>query len=70
MNRGQVYTVSAVNQYIKMMFQREEALAVVFVKGEISNCKYHSSGHIYFTMKDADGTINAIMFAGLFFLKR
>ena len=52
MNRGQVYTVSAVNQYIKMMFQREEALAVVFVKGEISNCKYHSSGHIYFTLKD------------------
>lgn len=64
MNRGQVYTVSAVNQYIKMMFQREEALAVVFVKGEISNCKYHSSGHIYFTLKDASSAISCVMFAG------
>lgn len=36
----------------------------ISIKGEVSNCKYHSSGHIYFTMKDADGTINAIMFAG------
>ena len=36
----------------------------ISIKGEVSNCKYHSSGHIYFTMKDADGTINAVMFAG------
>lgn len=36
----------------------------ISIKGEVSNCKYHSSGHIYFTMKDANGTINAIMFAG------
>lgn len=36
----------------------------ISVKGEISNCKYHSSGHIYFTIKDASGTINAVMFAG------
>ena len=36
----------------------------LFVKGEVSNCKYHSSGHIYFTLKDSKGTINCIMFAG------
>ena len=36
----------------------------ISVKGEISNCKYHTSGHIYFTIKDAAGTISAIMFAG------
>ena len=36
----------------------------ICIKGEVSNCKYHSSGHIYFTMKDATGTLNAVMFAG------
>ena len=36
----------------------------ISIKGEVSNCKYHSSGHIYFTLKDRTGTINAIMFAG------
>ena len=36
----------------------------VLVKGEVSNCKYHSSGHIYFTLKDAKGTISCVMFAG------
>ena len=36
----------------------------LFVRGEVSNCKYHSSGHIYFTLKDAKGTINCVMFAG------
>lgn len=36
----------------------------LFVKGEVSNCKYHSSGHIYFTLKDAKGTVGCVMFAG------
>ena len=36
----------------------------LYVKGEVSNCKYHSSGHIYFTLKDAKGTIGCVMFAG------
>ena len=39
-------------------------LQSVFVRGEVSNCKYHSSGHIYFTLKDAKGTIACVMFAG------
>lgn len=39
-------------------------LQAVLVKGEVSNCKYHSSGHIYFTLKDSKGTMNCVMFAG------
>ena len=64
MNRGQVYSVSAINRFIKDMFSNEYALSVVFVKGEISNCKYHSSGHIYFTLKDAASSLACVMFAG------
>lgn len=64
MNRGKVYSVSSVNQYIKNMFLREYALSVVFVKGEISNCKYHSSGHIYFSIKDESSQLTCVMFRG------
>lgn len=64
MNRGNVYSVSSVNQYIKNMFSREYALSVVFVKGEISNCKYHSSGHIYFSLKDEHSQLTCVMFRG------
>ena len=64
MNRGKVYSVSSVNQYIKNMFLREYALSVVFVKGEISNCKYHSSGHIYFSIKDENSQLACVMFRG------
>lgn len=59
-----VYTVGQVNTYIKNMFAQDFLLHRVCVKGEISNCKYHTSGHIYFTLKDATGTIGGIMFAG------
>ncbi|MBE5905275.1 MAG: exodeoxyribonuclease VII large subunit [Lachnospiraceae bacterium] len=59
-----VYSVSQVNRYIKNMFSQDFLLNKLYVKGEISNCKYHTSGHIYFTLKDASGTINVIMFAG------
>ena len=64
MKRGKVYSVSSVNQYIKNMFSNEYALSVVFVKGEISNCKYHSSGHIYFTVKDEGSQLACVMFRG------
>lgn len=64
MNRGQVYSVSGINRFIKDMFSNEYALSVVFVKGEVSNCKYHSSGHIYFTLKDAASSLPCVMFAG------
>ena len=46
------------------MFTQDYLLQSLFVKGEVSNCKYHSSGHIYFTLKDPKGTINCVMFAG------
>ena len=59
-----VYTVTQVNAYIKNMFTQDYMLQSLFVKGEVSNCKYHSSGHIYFTLKDSKGTMNCVMFAG------
>ena len=59
-----VYTVGQVNTYIKRMFSQDFALANICVKGEISNCTYHSSGHIYFTLKDKTGVISAVMFKG------
>lgn len=59
-----VYSVSQVNAYIKNMFSQDFALSRIFVKGEVSNCKYHTSGHIYFTLKDGLGAMQAVMFAG------
>ena len=59
-----VYTVAQVNSYIKNMFTQDFLLQSILVKGEVSNCKYHSSGHIYFTLKDAKGAIACVMFAG------
>ncbi len=59
-----VYTVAQLNTYIKNMFMQDFLLNFLYVKGEVSNCKYHSSGHIYFTLKDRKGTIACVMFAG------
>lgn len=59
-----VYTVGQINSYIKNMFSQDFLLQRLSVKGEVSNCKYHSSGHIYFTLKDRVGTISCVMFAG------
>jgi exodeoxyribonuclease VII large subunit len=61
---GQAYTVTEINQYIKNMFMRDRILNQIYVKGEVSNCKYHTSGHIYFTLKDAQGQLACVMFAG------
>lgn len=58
-----VYTVSQVNAYIKNMFAQDFALNRISIQGEVSNCKYHTSGHIYFTLKDGLGAIQAVMFA-------
>ena len=60
---GSIYTVSQVNSYIKNMFTQDFALNKISVKGEVSNCKYHPSGHIYFTLKDGGSQIGAVMFA-------
>lgn len=59
-----VYTVTQINLYIKDMFARDYALNRIYVKGEVSNCKYHTSGHIYFTLKDSQGQMACVMFAG------
>lgn len=59
-----VYTVKQVNAYIKNMFTQDYMLSRIYVKGEVSNCKYHTSGHIYFSLKDESGTIACVMFAG------
>ena len=58
------YTVTQVNAYIKNMFSQDFLLKAITVKGEVSNCKYHSSGHIYFTIKDTGGSIACVMFQG------
>ena len=58
-----VYSVSQVNAYIKNMFAQDFALSRISIKGEVSNCKYHTSGHIYFTLKDGLAAIQAVMFA-------
>ncbi|MDU6265058.1 MAG: exodeoxyribonuclease VII large subunit [Anaerocolumna aminovalerica] len=59
-----VYSVTQVNLYIKNMFIRDYTLNNIYVKGEVSNCKYHTSGHIYFTLKDGQGQMACVMFAG------
>jgi len=59
-----VYSVTQINGYIKNMFAQDFALNRISIKGEVSNCKYHTSGHIYFTLKDKASSISAVMFAG------
>lgn len=59
-----VYSVAQVNRYIKNMFAQDFMLNRIYVKGEVSNCKYHTSGHIYFSLKDESGAIACVMFAG------
>lgn len=59
-----IYSVGQVNAYIKNMFAQDFMLRQISIKGEVSNCKYHTSGHVYFTIKDAQGAMRAVMFAG------
>lgn len=59
-----ICSVGQVNAYIRNMFAQDFALRMISVKGEISNCKYHRSGHIYFTLKDAQSSISCVMFSG------
>ncbi len=59
-----VYSVSQVNRYIKSLISEDYFLSRIYVRGEVSNCKYHTSGHIYFTLKDREGAIPCVMFAG------
>ena len=58
------YTVGQVNSYIKNMMATDPFLGNIYVKGEASNVKYHSSGHIYFSIKDETGAVACVMFRG------
>lgn len=57
-----IYAVSQVNEYIKAMFERDEALGALFIRGELSNYKVYPSGHHYFTLKDEGGALRCVMF--------
>lgn len=59
-----IYSVGQINTYIKNMFQGDYLLSGLYMKGEVSNCKYHSSGHIYFSLKDETGAMACVMFKG------
>ena len=56
-------TVSALNRYLKAKIDADTQLQKILIKGEISNFKHHSSGHLYFTLKDEQSRINAVMFS-------
>jgi exodeoxyribonuclease VII large subunit len=56
--------ISAVTRYIKRLFENDGNLQEVWVKGELSNVKMHSRGHLYFTLKDENSRVSAVMFAG------
>ena len=63
MNNNQRYlTISVINRYLKDQFDRNEHLRTVYLKGEISNFKGHTTGHLYFCFKGENSRINAIMF--------
>ena len=59
-----VYTVGQVNNYIKNIITQDYMLKTITIRGEVSNCKYHSLGHIYFSLKDETGSLPAVMFKG------
>lgn len=60
--RDGALSVGEVNRYLKLLMDNDALLSSVCVRGEISNLKYHSSGHLYFTLKDEEGEISAVMF--------
>ena len=62
--RDNTLTVGELNRYVKMLMDKDALLSAVSVRGEISNLKYHSSGHLYFTLKDNDAAIRCVMFRG------
>lgn len=57
-----IISVGQVNSYIKHLFDNDYVLKNLWISGEISNCKVHSSGHVYFTLKDSDSAINCVLF--------
>lgn len=64
LNRSDAFCVSQLNAYIKMLLEGSSALQDIWVQGEISGSKLYSSGHLYFSLKDTDSVISAVMFKG------
>ncbi|WHY70384.1 exodeoxyribonuclease VII large subunit [Fictibacillus enclensis] len=64
MQNDRYVTISSVTRYIKRVFEEDQNLNNVWVRGELSNVKRHSRGHLYFTLKDEHSRVNAVMFAG------
>lgn len=58
-----IFSVTQINSYIHRIFESDYALKKIYLKGEVSNCKYHSSGHIYFTLKDEKSSLRCVMFS-------
>ena len=63
MKERRILTVGELTRYIKMKLEQDPVLTDVWVRGEISNFKHHTSGHMYFTLKDGTSLIRAVMFA-------
>ncbi len=63
-DKNNIWTVSQLSNYIKEVFDTDPNLKQVMVKGEISNFHHHSSGHMYFTLKDKNSQLSAVMFKG------
>ncbi|MCG0277625.1 MAG: exodeoxyribonuclease VII large subunit [Thermanaeromonas sp.] len=64
LNRQRVLSVSEINLYIKELLDKDARLSNVWVTGEISNLKWHSSGHLYFSLKDRAAALRCVMFQG------
>lgn len=64
MRPNQVWSVTELNRWIKHVLESDPRLADVWIRGEISNFVHHTSGHMYFTLKDRDAKIKVVMFAG------
>ena len=64
MSRPDAFRVGQLNEYIKMLLEGNPNLNDIWVQGEISGAKLYSSGHLYFSLKDTDSVISAVMFKG------
>ncbi|MBU3805262.1 MAG: exodeoxyribonuclease VII large subunit, partial [Candidatus Cellulosilyticum pullistercoris] len=60
--KRKIVSVWEVNQYVSRLIEEDYTLNDLWLQGEVSNCKYHHSGHVYFTIKDARASIQAVMF--------
>lgn len=63
MAEQRIYSIKDLNRYIRMKLESDQVLSDVWIRGEISNFTHHSSGHMYFTLKDEGSRIRSIMFA-------